>query len=83
LNLQQEISLKKNRERIGCVEEILVEGPSKLRQGQIMGRTRTNRIVNAMGPESLAGEMVAVRITGASANSLVGEMLKVDQREVA
>ncbi|MBI2985636.1 MAG: tRNA (N6-isopentenyl adenosine(37)-C2)-methylthiotransferase MiaB [Deltaproteobacteria bacterium] len=83
LNLQQEISLKKNRERIGCVEEILVEGPSKLRQGQIMGRTRTNRIVNAMGPESLAGEMVAVRVTGASANSLVGEMLKVNQREVA
>lgn len=83
LNLQQEISLRKNKERIACIEEILIEGPSKLRRGQVMGRTRTNRIVNALGPESLVGEMVPVRITGASANSLGGEILKVDQRGVA
>lgn len=83
LNLQQEISLRKNKERIACIEEILIEGPSKLGRGQVMGRTRTNRIVNALGPESLVGEMVPVRITGASANSLGGEILKVDQRGVA
>ncbi|MEK7210508.1 MAG: radical SAM protein, partial [Candidatus Binatota bacterium] len=83
LNLQQEISLRKNKERIGCIEEILIEGPSKLRRGQVMGRTRTNRIVNVLGPESLAGEIIPVRITGASANSLGGEILKVDQRGVA
>lgn len=83
LKLQQGISLKKNRERVGRMEEILVEGPSKLRRGQIMGRTRTNAIVNATGPDSLIGEFASVRITGASANSLTGELLKVDQREVA
>lgn len=83
LSLQHEISLKKNREKIGFVEEILIDGPSKLRQGQIMGRTRSNRIVNAMGPESLAGEFVRVRITGAAANSLLGELMVVDQRGIA
>ena len=83
LDLQQEISLRANRERLGCVEEILVEGPSKLGKGQLMGRTRSNRIVNVMGPEGLVGEVIGVRITGASANSLTGELLKIEQREVA
>ncbi len=81
-NLQHDISLRKNREKIGSVEEILVEGRSKLRQGQIMGRTRTNRIVNTRGADSLAGKMVDARIIGASANSLLGELVAVHQRGI-
>jgi tRNA-2-methylthio-N6-dimethylallyladenosine synthase len=73
--LQQAISLKKNRQRIGETDEILIDGPSKLKNGQVMGRTRTNRIVNASGPENLAGKLASVRITGATANSLIGELL--------
>ena len=74
LRLQREISLKKNRKRIGLVEEILVEGLSKLKGNQIAGRTRDNRIVNAFGPDTLTGQIIRVRITGASANSLLGEV---------
>ncbi len=74
-SLQQAISLRKNRRRIGDLEEILVEGPSKLKNGQIMGRTRSNRIVNVVAPDSLVGQLVAVRISGATANSLLGEIL--------
>jgi tRNA-2-methylthio-N6-dimethylallyladenosine synthase len=73
-SLQQVVSLRKNRERIGSVEEILVEGPSKLKNGQIMGRTRANRIVNFKGPATLTGTLVPVRITGATATSLRGEI---------
>ena len=72
-NLQRGIALCKNRERIGAVEAILVEGRAKLNNGQIMGRTRSNRIVNAFGPEGLVGELLPVRITGATATSLIGE----------
>jgi tRNA-2-methylthio-N6-dimethylallyladenosine synthase len=72
-NLQREITLRKNRERIGAVEEILVEGRAKLHNGQIMGRTRSNRIVNALGSERLVGEWLTVHITGATATSLIGE----------
>ncbi len=72
--LQHEISLVKNRRRIGDLDEILIEGPAKMKNGQMMGRTRTNRIVNVSAPESLAGRTVAVRITGATANSLIGEI---------
>jgi tRNA-2-methylthio-N6-dimethylallyladenosine synthase len=73
--LQAEISRRKNRQRIGRVEEILVEGAAKLGRGQMMGRTRTNRIVNFPGPEELSGQPARVRITAAAANSLLGELI--------
>jgi len=73
--LQQEISRKKNRQRIGEIEEILVDGPSKLKNGQMRGRTRSNRIVNIAGPHSLVNHLLPVRITGATANSLLGDVL--------
>jgi tRNA-2-methylthio-N6-dimethylallyladenosine synthase len=73
--LQQGISLAKNRQRIGALDEILVDGPAKLKNGQLMGRTRTNRIVNLAAPQSLVGESVRVRIASATANSLIGELL--------
>jgi tRNA-2-methylthio-N6-dimethylallyladenosine synthase len=71
--LQQQISLKKNRSRIGDTEEILIDGPSKLKNGQVMGRTRSNRIVNVTGAEQLVGRLLPIRITGATATSLIGE----------
>ncbi|HYJ15929.1 MAG TPA: tRNA (N6-isopentenyl adenosine(37)-C2)-methylthiotransferase MiaB [Candidatus Limnocylindria bacterium] len=73
--LQREISLAKNRQRIGDREEVLVDGPSKLRAEQIMGRTRSNRIVNLTGSSDLIGEFVHARIIGATANSLLGELM--------
>jgi tRNA-2-methylthio-N6-dimethylallyladenosine synthase len=77
--LQQQISLKKNRSRIGTIEEILIEGPSKLRNGQVMGRTRSNRIVNVTGVEQFVGRLVPVRIAGATATSLIGEACSNDR----
>jgi tRNA-2-methylthio-N6-dimethylallyladenosine synthase len=73
-SLQREIALRKNRQRIGGIDEILVEGHSRLKNGQIMGRTRGNRIVNAQGAENLIGSFQQVRISGATANSLIGEI---------
>ena len=73
--LQQEISLRKNRQRIGEREEILVDGPSKLKNGQLMGRTRSNRIVNVTGSERLIGQLVPVQVISATANSLLGEIM--------
>jgi tRNA-2-methylthio-N6-dimethylallyladenosine synthase len=78
--LQRTISLRKNRRRMGDLEEILVDGPSKLKNGQIMGRTRSNRIVNVVAPDTLVGQLVDVRITGATANSLLGEILSAESK---
>lgn len=75
LELEREIALRHNREKIGGVEEILVEGPSKIGKIQIMGRTRANRIVNVEGPQRLVGEIIKVEIIGASPNALLGEWI--------
>ncbi len=75
LSLQQEIALRNNRKKIGSVEAILIEGNAKLRNGQMMGRTRTNRIVNVRGADVSIGSTIPVRITGATANSLIAELL--------
>jgi tRNA-2-methylthio-N6-dimethylallyladenosine synthase len=72
-NVQQEISLKKNKQKIGRIEEVLIDGHSR-NKAQVMGRTRTNRIVNIIGRANLIGEIVNVRIIAATVNSLVGEL---------
>ena len=72
-NVQQEISLRKNQQKIGRIEEVLIDGPSR-NKAQMMGRTRANRIVNITGLGILIGEMVNARITAATVNSLVGEL---------
>jgi len=72
--LQGQISLEKNRNLIGQELEILVEGPSKLSNDQLMGRTRTNRIVNIASEPTIAPpDLAIVRLVHASPNSLIGE----------
>ena len=73
-DVQQEISLRKNKEKIGRIAEVLIDGQSR-NKAQVMGRTRTNRIVNVRGRENLVGEMVNARIIAATVNSLVGELM--------
>ena len=61
--------------RVGTVQRILVEGPSKKSAAELMGRTECHRIVNFDGgPQSarLVGRMLDVRITEALPHSLRG-----------
>jgi tRNA-2-methylthio-N6-dimethylallyladenosine synthase len=62
--------------RVGTVQRILVEGPSR-RPGpggapEFMGRTECNRIVNFAGSPRLVGQMIDVTITEALPHSLRG-----------
>lgn len=56
--------------RLGTVQRILVEGPSRKDRNELMGRTECNRIVNFPGPQRLVGQMVDVTITEALPHSL-------------
>jgi tRNA-2-methylthio-N6-dimethylallyladenosine synthase len=56
--------------RVGTVQRILVEGPSRKDKSELMGRTECNRIVNFAGPERLVGQLVDVTITEALPHSL-------------
>ncbi len=73
--LQAEITLQKNTNEIGQSREVLVEGSSKTANGQLMGRTEHNRIVNFEGDSSLIGRIVRTKITAAYSHSLRGELL--------
>jgi len=64
--------------RLGTVQRILVEGPSKRDPGELMGRTECNRAVNFKGPTRLIGQMVDVKISLAYPHSLRGEVLTVE-----
>ncbi|MBP9953888.1 MAG: tRNA (N6-isopentenyl adenosine(37)-C2)-methylthiotransferase MiaB [Ottowia sp.] len=64
--------------RVGTVQRILVEGPSRKNPAELMGRTFCNRIVNFDGgPHSarLVGQMIDVTITEALPHSLRGRVL--------
>jgi len=61
--------------RVGTVQRILVEGPSRKDPNELMGRTECNRIVNFAGAQRLVGQMVDVTITQALPHSLRGEVL--------
>jgi len=58
---------------------VLVEGASKKDKGKITGRTRTNKIVNFEGDESLAGRLVNVEIRTAMRHSLEGRLTSQSQ----
>ncbi len=72
--MQSKITLQKNQQLEGRVEEVLVEGRSKQSAEDVSGRTRSNKIVNVEGDLSLTGKLVAVRITKGYAHSLRGEL---------
>ncbi len=73
-----EANLKRiSASRLGTVQRILVEGPSKRDASELMGRTECNRVVNFKGPQRLIGQMVDVTITEALHYSLRGEVLTV------
>ncbi len=78
--LQDMHTLERNRELEGCIQQVIVEGVSKNSGSDMMGRTRTNRIVNFPAEPHLIGSTVSVRITQAYLHSLRGEMLS--EREV-
>ena len=69
---QKYYTLKKNLERIGKTEEVLVEGFSKHDNNYLFGRTTHNRILNFEGDGSLIGDLVKVRVDEGLPNSLRG-----------
>jgi tRNA-2-methylthio-N6-dimethylallyladenosine synthase len=60
--------------RVGIVQRVLVEGPSRKNASELMGRTECNRIVNFPGHARLAGQIIDVTITEALPHSLRGEV---------
>jgi tRNA-2-methylthio-N6-dimethylallyladenosine synthase len=70
----QRVAADRNAERVGGVEEVLVEGPSRTDPAYLRGRTRRNTTVNFLGAAA-SGELVDVRIERATSTTLGGSQL--------
>ena len=75
IDVVQGVAAARNRNRVGGVEEVLAEGPSRTDAAILRGRTRRNTTVNFTGNAS-AGELVGVRIESASSTTLRGAQLE-------
>jgi tRNA-2-methylthio-N6-dimethylallyladenosine synthase len=71
-------ALAKHLARIGRIEEVLIEGPSKRDPSVISGRTRQNKLVHFASDEALrVGSYGMVEVTGAAAHFLTGRFLEL------
>jgi tRNA-2-methylthio-N6-dimethylallyladenosine synthase len=71
IDVVQRVASARNAERIGGVEEVLVEGTSRTDPSLLRGRTRRNTTVNFAGT-AVPGELVDVRIDAATSTTLRG-----------
>jgi tRNA-2-methylthio-N6-dimethylallyladenosine synthase len=71
IDVVQRIAGERNAERIGRVEQVLVEGASRTDASLLRGRTRRNTTVNFAGTAA-PGELVDVTIESATSTTLRG-----------
>jgi tRNA-2-methylthio-N6-dimethylallyladenosine synthase len=71
VELTQRMARERNQARIGRLEEVLVEGPSRTDPSVLRGRTRRNTTVNFTG-SAAPGELVQVTVESATSTTLRG-----------
>jgi tRNA-2-methylthio-N6-dimethylallyladenosine synthase len=72
---QNEITEEISKDYVGNIYEILVEGMQEKKNGYVVGRTESGRLVSAKGDESMIGEFKNVKITAVKNAQLLGEIL--------
>ncbi len=73
IRVQERSTASRLAQQVGSVQEVLVEGASRRREGFLAGRTGRGMTVNFPGDAALVGKIVPVRILGTGANTLRGE----------
>ena len=73
VDVVQRIAQERNDERVGRVEEVLAEGPSRTDATLLRGRTRRNTTVNFAGAAT-PGDLVPVLVEAATSTTLSGSL---------
>ncbi|TJZ71713.1 tRNA (N6-isopentenyl adenosine(37)-C2)-methylthiotransferase MiaB [Chitiniphilus eburneus] len=71
----EELAQQVNRDMVGTVQRVLVEGHARKNAQELAGRTDNNRIVNFEGPARLINQFAEVLITEALPHSLRGRIV--------
>ena len=69
-------ALQRHQARVGRVEEVLIEGPSRKDPTVLTGRTRQNKLVHLPG-RLAPGAFARARVTAAAPHHLTGELVEV------
>jgi len=72
--LQQELSLQSNKNDIGKVVEVLIEGNARKSAEQLMGRDSRNKVVVFESKELEKGDYADVRIVRCTSATLIGQV---------
>jgi tRNA-2-methylthio-N6-dimethylallyladenosine synthase len=75
IELQKAMTRSLMEARIGAVDEVLVEGLSKRRAAEVLGRTQRDEMVVFPAPPSRVGSFAKVRLLSLSGNTFKGEEL--------
>ncbi len=70
-----EVSHRRNKRYLGKTVEVLVEGRSERNPERLSGRTRTNKVVNFEGADTLIGQLAHVGVQAANPWALRGELV--------
>jgi tRNA-2-methylthio-N6-dimethylallyladenosine synthase len=74
----QRAGARRHAERVGRVEEVIVEGPSKRDPAVTTGRTRQNKLVHFPTPNPIrVGSYAMVEVTEAKTHYLMGRLVDV------
>ena len=75
IDMQQKHSLERNKEQIGKVQEVLIEGSSKRSEEHWFEGTRRIRSLSFRKMGERPGDMVKVRVDSCTAATLLGEKI--------
>ena len=75
LEILAKSSLERNESLVDKVEDVLFEGPAKKGEDMFVGRTRGNRVVIVKANQRLVGQLVPVRFSRVTTNTLYGDLV--------
>jgi len=78
VELQRDISEEKNRQTVGRIYEVIIEGISKKSDKMLFGRTDGNKTVIIPVNGAKPGDKVMVKVTKANSATLFGEAIPVN-----
>lgn len=73
--LYEELVSNRNKEYVGTVQTILVEGKSKTNSNILTGRTESNKVINFEGNDDLIGKVIKLKIVSEHMWYLKGEQI--------
>lgn len=74
--LVNECAMERNEKYLNQLVKVLVHGESKKNSNVLSGYTEENKLVNFMGPKTLIGQIIPVKITNVKTWSLDGEYVE-------